>query len=63
MPSSNGSVVDPASLDFPYPHTFPYSIHPFIENWVNVEGDGNYGVRVVSYLIYGIENQWSKVHK
>ncbi|KAI5671301.1 hypothetical protein M9H77_11665 [Catharanthus roseus] len=32
-----------------------------LEDWKNVEGDGNIGFRMISYFLYGDENQWPKI--
>ncbi|KAI5682863.1 hypothetical protein M9H77_04091 [Catharanthus roseus] len=42
---------------FPYIEAFPSFVHPFIENWKNVNGDGNCGYQVVANFIFGDEHQ------
>ncbi|KAI5683545.1 hypothetical protein M9H77_04773 [Catharanthus roseus] len=41
--SSLSSIIDPTPCSiFPYTDAFPTFIYPFIENWKNVIGDGNF---------------------
>ncbi|KAI5664428.1 hypothetical protein M9H77_23751 [Catharanthus roseus] len=57
--NSLSSVIDPTPCStFPYTDAFPTFIYPFIENWKNVIGDGNYGYQVVEEFVFGDEHQW-----
>ncbi|KAI5662418.1 hypothetical protein M9H77_21741 [Catharanthus roseus] len=49
--SSLSSVIDPSPCStFPDIETFPSFVCPFIENWKNVNGDGNCGYQVCGRL-------------
>ncbi|KAI5666258.1 hypothetical protein M9H77_16111 [Catharanthus roseus] len=57
--SSLSSVVDPSPCStFPYTDAFPCFVYPFIENWKNMNDDGNCGYRVVADFVFGDEHQW-----
>ncbi|KAI5659154.1 hypothetical protein M9H77_27947 [Catharanthus roseus] len=46
--STLSSVIDLSPSTFPYIDTFLSFLYLFIENWKNVNGDENYGYRVVA---------------
>ncbi|KAI5663408.1 hypothetical protein M9H77_22731 [Catharanthus roseus] len=57
--SSSGLGSDPSPCStFPYTDTFLTFIYPFIANWKNVIGDGNYGYWIVADFVFGDEHQW-----
>ncbi|KAI5666152.1 hypothetical protein M9H77_16005 [Catharanthus roseus] len=54
--SNLSSVVDPSPCStFPYNDAFLCFVYLFIENWKNVNGDGNFGYRVVLDFVFGNE--------
>ncbi|KAI5668052.1 hypothetical protein M9H77_17905 [Catharanthus roseus] len=62
--SSLSSTIDPSPcLTFPYTNAFPGFMYPFIENKKNVNGDGNYGNRVVADFVSRDEHQWHEVYR
>ncbi|KAI5675401.1 hypothetical protein M9H77_06351 [Catharanthus roseus] len=50
-PRGKGREHPSTSSTFPFSDTFPSFVNPFMENWKNMEGDGNY------------EHQWLEVRK
>lgn len=51
------------SREFPFSSAFYRYVHPLIENWMNVMGDGNCGFRVLSYFLYSNEHWWAEVRR
>ncbi|GAA0155846.1 hypothetical protein LIER_13481 [Lithospermum erythrorhizon] len=44
-----------------YADQFPPYMLPYIENFTNVHGDGNCGLRAVALAIYGNADEWLRV--
>ncbi len=46
---------------FMYESDMPLAILPYVEGWLDVEGDGNCGFRALGHYMYGGENTWDQV--
>ncbi|KAK9750626.1 hypothetical protein RND81_02G209100 [Saponaria officinalis] len=48
---------------FPFDNEIPDFMLPWIEDWLNVIGDGNCGYRALAHQIYGNESEWVRVRR
>ena len=44
--------------DFPWLNHIPFIIPPYLFDWIDVLGDGNYGFRVITVTELGGEEAW-----
>ena len=61
--SSSGSDKSTSRFGFPFRQDVPTFLIPYVDEWLDVERDGNCGYRTVAHVIYGNQEFWTAVRR